>query len=96
MASRYERNDRKKLNDGRVVYRAKRYPNIPKSNNDIYIVTQGGDRLDTLANDFYSDSSLWWIIAAANNIHDASFAVADGTTLRIPENYTQIISNFNK
>jgi hypothetical protein len=96
MASRYERNDKKKLNDGRVVYRAKRYPNIPKSNNDIYVVTQGGDRLDTLANDFYSDSSLWWIIAAANNIHDASFAVSDGTTLRIPENYTEIISNFNK
>lgn len=96
MASRYERNDKKKLNDGRTVYRSRRYPNIPKSNNDIYVVTQGGDRLDTLANDFYSDSSLWWIIAAANNIHDAPFAVSDGTTLRIPENYTEIISNFNK
>ena len=96
MRSRYAQETKKKLNDGRVVYGSKRYPNIPKSNNDIYVVTQGGDRLDTLANDFYSDSSLWWIIASANNIHDAPFALPDGTEIRIPDNYIEIISKFNK
>lgn len=96
MASRYTKNKKKKLDDGREVYRSKIYPKIPKSNNDIYAVTQTGDRLDTLANQFYGDSSLWWIIAAANNLHDVGFAVADGTVLRIPQNYVDIISQFNK
>lgn len=96
MANRYQNNKVKKLNDGREVYESKIYPKIPKSDSDIYAVTQGGDRLDTLANDFYGDSSLWWIIATANNIHDAPFALPDGTVLRIPQNYTDIISQFNK
>jgi hypothetical protein len=96
MASRYENNEEQNLNDGRRVYRSKIYPNIPKKDSDIHIVTQEGDRLDTLANQFYSDSSLWWIIATANNIHDASFAVAPGTTLRVPVDYNQIVNNFRK
>lgn len=96
MASRYTNNRTKKLKDGRVVYTTKIYPNIPKSDKDIYIVTQGGDRLDTIANQFYGDSSLWWIIATANNIHNATFALPDGTTLRVPENYDTIINNFER
>lgn len=93
MAGRYDRNSIKKLSDGRRVYTSRIYKNIPKSDKDIYIVTQTGDRLDTLAYDFYGDSSLWWIIATANNIHDATFAVPDGTTLRVPENYREILNN---
>ena len=96
MANRYKNNPTKKLKDGRVVYRTKIYPNIPKSDKDIYIVTQGGDRLDTLANQFYNDPSLWWIIASANNIHDATFALPDGTTLRVPQNSNEIITNFER
>ena len=96
MASRYENNKTKKLNDGRVVYKSKLYPKIPKSDKDIYIVTQTGDRLDTLANQFYENSSLWWIIASANNVHDAPFALPDGTELRIPMNYVSIMNNFYK
>jgi hypothetical protein len=96
MANRYQNNEIQKLKDGRRVYRTKIYPNIPKSDNDIYIVTQTGDRLDTLAHQFFGDSSLWWIIASANNIHDATFAVEDGTTLRVPQNYTKIINDFQK
>jgi len=94
MASRYDRNEKVKLKDGRIVYRSRIYSNIPKSDNDIYIVTQGGDRLDTLAHQFYGDASLWWIIATANNIHDSGFALPDGTTLRLPENYREITNNF--
>lgn len=94
MASRYENNTIKKLNDGRRVYNLKIYPNIPKKDTDIYIATQGGDRLDTLANQFYDDSSLWWIIASANNIHDAPFSLPDGTILRIPLDFLDIINDF--
>lgn len=94
--SRYTNNQTQKLKDGRNVFRTKIYPNIPLSDSDIYAVTQTGDRLDTLAHQFFGDASLWWIIATTNNIHDASFAIADGTILRIPMNYTQIINNFTK
>ena len=96
MTSRYQNNEIKKLNDGREVFKSKIYPKIPKSDSDIYIVTQGGDRLDSIAYQFYENSSLWWIIASANNIHDAPFALDEGTELRIPMNYPTIINNFNK
>jgi len=94
MANRYQNNETQKLKDGREVYRTKIYPNIPLKDNDIYIVTQEGDRLDTLAYQYYGDQSLWWIIATANNIHDASFAVEDGTILRVPKNYLEIVNKF--
>lgn len=96
MISRYENNETKKTVDGRTVYRTKIYPNIPLRDDDIYVATETGDRLDTLAFEFYKDSSLWWIIAAANNIHNASFGFTDGTILRIPTNYLQILSNFTE
>lgn len=95
MASRYDNLDSKFLNDGRKVYRSKLYPSIPLRDDDIYVATETGDRLDTLAYQYYQNSSLWWIIAAANNIHNAPFGLEDGTMLRIPQNYIQILVNFN-
>lgn len=95
MASRYENNDSKKINDGRIVYRSKIYPEIPLRDDDIYVASETGDRLDTLAFQYYEDASLWWIIASANNIHTAPLGLVDGTILRIPQNYIQIINSFN-
>jgi hypothetical protein len=94
MSSRYRNNETKKIGDGRKVYRPKIYPNIPFRDDDVYVATELGDRLDTLAHDFYEDSTLWWIIASANNIHGAKMGVEPGTVLRIPQNFIQIISNF--
>lgn len=94
--SRYKNNETKVLRDGRRVYRSKIYPNIPLRNDDVYVVTQTGDRLDLLAFEYYQDQRLWWIIAAANNIHNAQIGLVEGTILRIPQNYIQIQSNFNK
>ena len=94
MASRYENNETKKIDDGRTVYRSRIYPDIPLRDDDIYVATETGDRLDTLAYEYYNDASLWWIIATANNIHNAPFGLADGTILRIPQNYIEILSNF--
>lgn len=96
MAGRYDNTKTKKLDDGRNVYRTKLYPNIPLRDDDIYIATQTGDRLDTIAYQFYGDQSLWWIIASANNIHDPSFSVDDGTILRLPKDYITLINTFNK
>ena len=94
MASRYRNNETKKLNDGRNVYRSRIYPEIPLSDNDIYVASETGDRLDTLSYQYYNNASYWWIIAAANNIHNAPFGLKDGTILRIPQNYIEIVNKF--
>ena len=96
MASRYENNKSKKLNDGRNVYRSRIHPEIPLRDDHIYVASETGDRLDTLAYQYYEDSSLWWIIASANNIHNAPFGLKDGTILRIPQNYIEILVNFSE
>ena len=58
------------------------YDEVPKSNDDIYVITQAGDRLDQLAYEFYQDQHLWWFIARANNI--STMNISAGTRLRIP------------
>jgi hypothetical protein len=96
MASRYKFNKQKNTNDGRRVYRSKVFPMIPLRDDDIYVASETGDRLDTLAYQYYDDASLWWIIASANNIHNAPFGLKDGTILRIPQNFIEINNNFTK
>ncbi len=58
------------------------YSSIPESDDDMYIITQYGDRLDLLANTYYNDSTLWWYIAKANNLKVMNIPI--GTSLRIP------------
>ena len=92
--SRYDNNEIQRIRDGRRVFRTRIYPNIQPSDDDEYVITQDGDRLDLLAYEFYNDQSLWWIIASANNIHNAPIGLAPGITLRIPQNYIQIQNKF--
>ena len=62
------------------------YPDIVVSNTDFYkIVVTSVDRLDLLAKKYYKDSTLWWIIAIANNLDGDSIIVTPGTTLYIPK-----------
>jgi hypothetical protein len=72
------------------------YPDTPISENDYYVITTAGDRYDTLAEQFYNDHTLWWIIAAANNSQRASLMVESGIQLRIPTDIDTIISNYNR
>ena len=43
-------------------------PNIPIKDTDVFLYPIFGDRLDTIAQRFYGDANLWWIIAKANEI----------------------------
>ena len=54
-----------------ILYSYTMYPRIPIKNSDVFITPTYGDRLDILANEYYNDSSLWWIIAKANNLDSA-------------------------
>lgn len=64
------------------------YTSIPSTDSDIFVITQDGDRLDHLANQFYGDAGMWWYIAKANNLHFMTIEI--GTTLRIPTQINNI------
>ena len=70
--------------NGKQVYSTTIYREVPERDEDIYIITTDGDRLDTLSNDFYGTPNLWWFIAHTNNI--TTMNVAPGTSLRISTN----------
>jgi len=74
-----------------------KYPDIPLSFNDIYVYTDEGDRFDILAQTYYSDSSLWWIISIANpQLEQNSFYPPLGIQIRIPSDISGIINEYNK
>jgi hypothetical protein len=83
---------------GKSYYKPIQYPDISLSINDIYILTTVGDRLDSLANHFYNDVSLWWVIATANPdiIRKDSYNLKPNLDIRIPVNISQILNDFEK
>ena len=83
--------------DGNLVYQTSRYPEVPLSPNDIYVYTTQGDRFDTLSQQYYKDSSLWWVISIANTdkINQSTLVIPEGLQIRIPANYSVIIQDFN-
>ena len=96
MNNRYTYNETLKTTVGRTYLSSTIYPRIKPSDNDLYIISQAGDRLDLLANKYYNEPSLWWVISVANNINDASFYVQEGIQLRIPNDLSRILSDFKK
>ena len=95
MASRLRTLKVKNINR-KKIYRALKYPKIPLSIEDIYIITTDGDRLDLLANQFYQDVDMWWIIATANPgvVKRDTFNLKPGLEIRIPTNIQGIMQNF--
>jgi len=73
-----------------------RYPIIPEQESDIYVVTTYGDRLDLIADQYYKDWSLYWIIAAANpSLPFNSLYPTLGVQIRIPAYPEDVINSFN-
>ncbi len=82
--------------DGKRVYKSVTYPVIIPSDSDFLIISNEGDYLDTLAYKYYKDTSLYWIIALANNLGKGRLSVPPGLTLRIPTNINDIVNKFNQ
>jgi phage tail protein X len=61
------------------------YPIPPLSDSDTYIRTSTVERLDILASKFYGDTTLWWVIAAANGLGKGSLYVPVDIVIRIPD-----------
>ena len=84
-------------NINRPYYKGKQYPNIPLSEFDVYVITTVGDRLDNLAYSYYRDSTLWWIIAVANNnATKGALYPIPGTQLRIPTDVNRVLNLYNQ
>ena len=79
-------------------YQNVKYPEIPRDTSDTYLYTTRGDRYDTLAQAYYGNSSLWWIISIANvnSTTPDSLVPEIGAQIRIPSNsrLPQILSSF--
>lgn len=75
----------KTLEDPRRRYTNVKYPSILPSSLDIYVYTTQGDRYDILALNYYSDSTLWWVINRANSSQSPdSLYPTPGAQIRIP------------
>lgn len=94
---RYDNSTINKNSDGKRYYKGKIYPDIPYLATDNYIITTIGDRLDTLADSYYKDPELWWVISVANNnITKGSIFPSPGTQLRIPVDINYVLQLFDE
>jgi|SRR6056300_50671 len=65
-----------------------------ESTEDYYVISTLGDRFDILAGEYYNDSSLWYIIAAANpTIRRDSINIEPGNQIRIPLPLSKVLTN---
>ena len=95
---RYKNNIIKKDKNNVRYYTPRIIPNVPIKDTDIFIYPLYGDRFDTLAQRYYEDSSLWWIIAKANEIGIGKIAPSPEEKLRIPteiDDILELIDNLN-
>ena len=58
------------------------YDDVPENNDDIYVITQEGDRFDNLAFEYYGNPNMWWFLARVNNMNTMN--ISNGIRLRIP------------
>ena len=83
--------------NGKRAFKTVRYPEIPLDEEDTYVISQAGDRFDLLANQYYNDSTLWWVISIANeNFQQNSMVVPEGQQVRIPTGISNILYSFEQ
>ena len=81
---------------GKQYYGTTKYPELPLDFNDIYVYSTLGDRFDILAQQSYSDYTLWWVLSIANaNLTQGSYYIPEGSQIRIPANISRIIAQYN-
>jgi len=93
---RYNSSKLRKDKNGKRYYRPSIIPNIPIKDSDIFIFPIYGDRFDMLAQRYYEDSNLWWIIAKANNLSKGQLVPDVNKKLRIPIEIGDIIEAVEK
>ena len=94
-SSRYSKVEIKKVDDGKnkgiVKRNTKYYDKVPERDNDIWVMTQDGDRLDLLANQYYGDPKLWWTIGWFNG-KPTEATLKPGDVIYIPRPVSKLLT----
>ena len=81
---------------GDKYYNTVFYPEVGARESDIYVETEWGDRLDLLANQFYNNVTLWWIISIRNpnKVNFGSVFLTPGSIIAIPVDIGGIVDSY--
>ena len=82
--------------DGIRYYKPTIVPNVPIKDSDIFVYPIYGDRFETIAQRYYNDSTLWWIIAKANELSRGEISADPLKKLRIPTEIDDILESVEK
>ncbi len=93
---RYKTAKVKKDKNGTRYYKPTVVPNVPIKDSDIFVYPVYGDRFDTMAQRYYNDSTLWWIIAKANELSKGQISPDPLKKLRIPTEIDDILESVQK
>jgi len=95
--NRYQNTPILKTTTGTRYYTNVKYPDIPFKDSDVYVITQKGDRYDSLAYHYYRDPTLWWVISAANpRFKPNSIYPTLGQQIRIPTDIVDILTDYKR
>lgn len=70
--------------DGIETWNLPEYPEIGPANDDLRFIVDRNDRIDRMANSFYGNTDLWWIIALRNDLFLLPNDMFQGQLLQIP------------
>ena len=82
--------------NGTRYYKPTIVPNVPIKDSDIFVYPVYGDRFETIAQRYYNDSTLWWIIAKANELSRGEISADPLKKLRIPTEIDDILESVQK
>ena len=93
---RYDSAKVRKDKNGTRYYKPTIVPNVPIKDSDIFVYPVYGDRFDIIAQRYYKDSNLWWIIAKANELSKGQISPDPLKKLRIPIEIDDILESVEK
>tara|TARA_B100000902_G_C27286171_1_gene904546 strand:- start:486 stop:767 length:282 start_codon:yes stop_codon:yes gene_type:complete len=90
---RYNNTNKTKDKNNKLYYSPSFVSNIPLKDSDIFVPVSEGARFDMLAQRYYGDSNLWWIIAKANEMGKGKLGIDVTKKIRIPTEIDDIIDS---
>ena len=91
--ARYKNAVISKDKNGVRYYRSTIVRGIPLKDSDEFVFPLDGERFDSLAQKYYGDSNLWWIIAKANNMSGGQIGLSPEKRIRIPIDIQSILDS---
>ena len=91
--ARYKNAVISKDKNGVRYYKSTIVRGIPLKDSDKFVFPLDGERFDSLAQKYYGDSNLWWIIAKANNMIDGTMGLDPEKRVRVPLDIEKILQS---